>query len=266
MKQVKRFAVPMILLAALIACIVLPVMNTRPAAEAATPLLGAARATAGSGGVTKGLLVKLSAADTIVNATAVTDNVVGVCELTAAAGAMTRYAPIGTQTTVTSGEAISVGDRLTAGTGAKAFVLDAADALSQQVAAVALTAASGADEDVTCIVVAAPVQRRQVVVGSTTSAADSLAIPITDSVVLKTTGADAEALTLADGSPGQVLTIVLATDGGGTGTLTPTTASGFSTIVFADAGDTATLRYIDGSEGWVIMGTAGVAAPPEISQ
>ena len=101
---------------------------------------------------------------------------------------------------------------------------------------------------------------------ATTSAADSLAIPVTHSVVAKTTGADAEALTLADGVAGQVLTIYLTVDGGGDGTLTPTTCSGFATIVFADAGDLATLLFVDGTVGWTILGTAGVAAPPVISQ
>lgn len=96
-------------------------------------------------------------------------------------------------------------------------------------------------------------------------AADVLAIPITHPYVSKTTGADAEALTLADGIPGQGLIIQLAVDGGGTGTLTPATSTGFATIVFADAGDTATLMYVDDSIGWIIIGTYGVAAPPAIT-
>lgn len=101
---------------------------------------------------------------------------------------------------------------------------------------------------------------------STTSAADALAIPVTARYVAKTTGADAEALTLADGSfEGQELTLSLVTDGGGTGTLTPATSSGWATIVFADAGDTAHLRFIDATVGWVIVGLAGVAAPPVIT-
>jgi hypothetical protein len=101
--------------------------------------------------------------------------------------------------------------------------------------------------------------------GATTSIADSLAIPVTHGVVAKTTGADAEALTLANGEPGQLLTIYLATDGGGDGTLTPTTKTGFATIVFADAKDNATLLYVDDTVGWIIVGAAGVAAPPVIS-
>lgn len=96
-------------------------------------------------------------------------------------------------------------------------------------------------------------------------AADALAIPVTAGVVKKTTGADAEALTLANGTAGQVLVIVLDTDGGGDGTLTPTTSYGFATIVFADAGDHATLMYVDDTLGWVILGLSGVAAPPAIT-
>lgn len=104
-----------------------------------------------------------------------------------------------------------------------------------------------------------------VIDGATTCAADVLAIPVTHAVVSKTTGADAEALTLADGVPGQVLSIILVVDGGGTGTLTPTTKTGYTTIAFADAGDVATLMFVDSTTGWVILGTAGIAAPPAIA-
>ncbi|MGE0425416.1 MAG: hypothetical protein AB7O88_24360 [Reyranellaceae bacterium] len=103
------------------------------------------------------------------------------------------------------------------------------------------------------------------VAGSVAVAADVLAIPVTHAVVMKTTGADAEALTLANGTSGQILNIVLAEDGGGTGTLTPATKTGFSNIVFADAGDVAALRYVDDTVGWVLIGTAGVSAPPAIT-
>ena len=100
--------------------------------------------------------------------------------------------------------------------------------------------------------------------GVTTSAADALAIPITHRVVSKATRADAEALTLADGAfIGQRLLIFLATDGGGDGTLTPTTKAGFSTIVFADKGDNVDLEWT--ASGWIITGAAGIAAPPVIS-
>lgn len=364
MKRVKRLGLPILAIALIAALLSVPFWH---GARAATPVTGAAPAKAGTGGVTKGLFVTLESAGTIITATAVTDPVVGVCEATASANGLTRYAPAGTMTTVTSGEQIAVGNLLTAGTGGKAFVLDTDDASTQRVAAMALTAAGAADVDVTCIVLPSVAEQRltlggnvtisgaatlttgtgtttisgaatiagaatlsdDVTVaagkdisfaagagylelngttsggitvdpidvgtsmttivnsaaaaattvtlpavtgqlnwqpgGTTTSAADSLAIPITHAIVVKTTGADAEALTLANGKPGQVLTIVLGTDGGGDGTLTPTTKTGFATIVFADAGDTVTLLYVDDTVGWIIMGTAGVTAPPVIS-
>ena len=98
--------------------------------------------------------------------------------------------------------------------------------------------------------------------GSVAVAADALVIPITHSVVEKTTGTDAEALTLANGSPGQELTITLVAIGGGSGvgTLTPTTMTGFSTLLFAIAKDTVTLKYIDDTVGWIIIGAIGTTA------
>ncbi|NJM12589.1 MAG: hypothetical protein HC889_12605 [Synechococcaceae cyanobacterium SM1_2_3] len=98
---------------------------------------------------------------------------------------------------------------------------------------------------------------------STTVGAGVLAIPTTHRYVAKTTGG-AEALTLANGFPGQILTISLVTDGGD-GTLTPATKSGFATIVFADVKDTATLMYIDDTVGWILLGYYGTAAPPVVS-
>jgi len=95
-----------------------------------------------------------------------------------------------------------------------------------------------------------------------TVAADVLPIPVTHGIVQKTTGGDAEALTLANGEPFQVLVIHLVTDGGGDGTLTPVTATGWATIVFADVKDQAVLMYIDDTIGWIILGLSGKAAPP----
>jgi hypothetical protein len=99
--------------------------------------------------------------------------------------------------------------------------------------------------------------------GSTTKAGGTLAVPITHRFVTMTTGG-VEALTLADGEPGQLITITLGTDGGD-GTLTPARCTGFATIVFADPKDTATLLYVDDTIGWVLVGYYGTAAPPVVS-
>lgn len=96
-------------------------------------------------------------------------------------------------------------------------------------------------------------------------AADALAIPLTAPIISKTTGVDAEALTIANGLPGQMCKIIIAVDGGGTGTLTPVASTGWATIVFADAGDQALLMYVDDTVGWIILGLTGVAAPPVIT-
>lgn len=99
--------------------------------------------------------------------------------------------------------------------------------------------------------------------GATTKAGGTLAVPITHRFVTMTTGG-AEALTLANGVPGQRITITLGTDGGD-GTLTPATCTGFATIVFADVKDTAHLEYVDDSLGWILIGYYGTAAPPVVS-
>lgn len=99
------------------------------------------------------------------------------------------------------------------------------------------------------------------ITGSTTVAADVLVIPVTHRFVSKTTGGDAEALTLANGTfDGQLLTISLTTDGGGDGTLTPVTKTGWATCVFVTAKDTINLQWIDNTIGWIVLGVTGTAA------
>ena len=82
------------------------------------------------------------------------------------------------------------------------------------------------------------------------------AIPATSAVTLFTSTGASQALTLADGTHGQIKTIVHAVDGG-SGILTPTTKTGFTTITFTAAGDSATLMFLT-TRGWIILGTRGV--------
>jgi len=72
---------------------------------------------------------------------------------------------------------------------------------------------------------------------------DTDAIPVTHSIIQKTI-TDDDALTLADGTAGQVLVITaVAITGGKTGTLTPTTKTG----------------YVTGTVGWIVLGSYGAA-------
>ena len=98
-----------------------------------------------------------------------------------------------------------------------------------------------------------------------TSAADALAMLTDHLYVAKTTGDDAEALTLANGKPGQMIVINHVVTGGGTGTLTPVTATGWNTIAFADAGDQAVLFYVDDIVGWILLSTFGLTNQPTVT-
>lgn len=99
--------------------------------------------------------------------------------------------------------------------------------------------------------------------GSIAVAGAVLTMPLTHSVIEKTTGG-AETLVVPDGTPGQELTIILVSDGGD-GNVTPTTKTGFTNIELDDVKDTVTLKYIDDTVGWIVMGATGTAAPPVIT-
>lgn len=101
--------------------------------------------------------------------------------------------------------------------------------------------------------------------GTTAVDADVLVIPVTHRHVVKAIGADTEALTLADGTPGQMLTISVGTAGGGTATLTPATATGFATVAFAATLDSITLQYVDDTIGWVVVGKNDASAAPVVA-
>ena len=92
-----------------------------------------------------------------------------------------------------------------------------------------------------------------IITGSTQSLSGAGAVNITDLITeITTTGANA--LTLANGSAGQVKIITMIVDGGN-GTLTPATLAGGTTITFNDVGDGVVLVY--GTAGWVVVGNNG---------
>ena len=84
----------------------------------------------------------------------------------------------------------------------------------------------------------------------TTMAADALAVPITASICHKTSGGDAETLTIVAGTSGQVLMIVMIVDGGGTATLSGAQING--SIAFSEVGHAATLLYTNSK--WNMIG------------
>lgn len=93
------------------------------------------------------------------------------------------------------------------------------------------------------------------VVLSTQSLSGAGAVDITNAFTSLTTTGVSQALTLANGTVGELKVIVHAVDGG-SAVLTPTTKIGFSTVTFAAVGDSVTLIYT--SAGWAIIGSRGV--------
>ena len=92
-----------------------------------------------------------------------------------------------------------------------------------------------------------------------TTAAGTGAVNLTTLTTEVTTTGVLDALTLANGTAGQIKTIIHKA-GAFTSVLTPTTALGFTSITFlASLGQTATLQYT--SAGWVILAVGGSTLP-----
>jgi len=83
------------------------------------------------------------------------------------------------------------------------------------------------------------------------------AVNITDMLTSLTTTGASQALTLANGTVGQIKIISHIVDGG-SAVLTPTTKIGFTTITFTAVGDSAMLIYT--SVGWDIVALNGAVA------
>jgi len=86
------------------------------------------------------------------------------------------------------------------------------------------------------------------------------AVNVTSSVTKFTSTGGAQALTLANGTDGQIKLIIHVVDGG-SGVLTPTTKTGFTSLTFTNAGDSATLIYST-TIGWTILAINGATITP----
>jgi len=95
------------------------------------------------------------------------------------------------------------------------------------------------------------------VVLGTQSLSGAGAVDITNAFTNLTTTGAAQALTLANGTLGEIKIISHAVDGG-SAVLTPTTKIGFTTITFTAVGDSCMLVYT--SAGWNIVALNGAVA------
>ena len=83
------------------------------------------------------------------------------------------------------------------------------------------------------------------------------AVNITSAFTALTTTGATQALTLANGSVGEIKIITHVVDGG-SAVLTPTTKIGFTTITFTGVGESAMLIYT--AAGWAIVALNGAVA------
>jgi hypothetical protein len=98
------------------------------------------------------------------------------------------------------------------------------------------------------------------ILNSINSTSGAGAVAITGAVHEVTTTGTGDALTLANGTAGQKLTIIYVAEAAGADTaiLTPTTLAGGTTITFNALGDSADLTY--GTGGWYMHGGTAVVA------
>lgn len=87
------------------------------------------------------------------------------------------------------------------------------------------------------------------------------AVAVTGSMHEVTTTGTGDALTLANGTAGQRLSVVYVAEGAGSDTavITPTTLAGGSTVTLNNLGDSADLIY-SATGGWYVLGLGGAAA------
>lgn len=95
------------------------------------------------------------------------------------------------------------------------------------------------------------------VIGNVQALSGAGAVDVVSFSTAFTSTATGNALTLANGTVGQIKTIAYVAEAAGadTGILTPTTRVGYSTITFTNVGDSVTLQYF--TQGWAVIGVRG---------
>lgn len=98
--------------------------------------------------------------------------------------------------------------------------------------------------------------------GYTSLATVDTGIPVTYAYVRKSiSSAGTTSDTLANGIPGQLMTIAIDTVASGTWKVTPTTATDFASITFSTAGQRAVFLYLNDTNGWFLIAVYGSTLP-----
>jgi len=83
--------------------------------------------------------------------------------------------------------------------------------------------------------------------------AATLEVPLTHPLVIKKPSDVAQTMCMSDGVEGQILSFIMSDAGAPLITLTPGTATGFTSALLSDAFDSVTFRFVK-SAGWVLTG------------
>jgi len=153
----------------------------------------------------------------------------------------------------------NIGEKYNSRTGAKDFCLkvsnEAGTVVNDDCTQLKVTAGLTDDGESFTLVTGAPVG------GATSMTTGQTAIPTSYAYVRKAISADPlySLGTLADGVPGQMLTIhITEVFGNGTFRLTPSRKTGFLYLTFEAVGDRVTLLYVDDTVGWIIAHNSSV--------
>ena len=163
---------------------------------------------------------------------------------------------------LTAGRAVATGNLTVTGTATVSSTADVAGNFSVATNKFNVTAASGNTTTAGTLGVTGLTTVTGGLAGGVQSLSGPGAVNLTTLTTAFTSTGTGDALTLANGTAGQIKTIVYVAEaaGGDTGVLTPTSRISYASITLNAVGDSITLQYL--SAGWAVLAVNGATITP----
>jgi len=163
---------------------------------------------------------------------------------------------------LTAGRAVATGNLTVTGTATVSSTADVAGNFSVATNKFNVTAASGNTTTAGTLGVTGLTTVTGGLAGGVQSLSGPGAVNLTTLTTAFTSTGAGDALTLANGTVGQIKTIVYVDEAAGadTGVLTPTSRIGYASITLYAIGDSVTLQYL--STGWAVLAVNGATITP----
>jgi hypothetical protein len=163
---------------------------------------------------------------------------------------------------LTAGRAVATGNLTVTGTATVSSTADVAGNFSVATNKFNVTAASGNTTTAGTLGVTGLTTVTGGLAGGVQSLSGPGAVNLTTLTTAFTSTGAGDALTLANGTVGQIKTIVYVDEAAGadTGVLTPTSRIGYASITLYAIGDSVTLQYL--STGWAVLAVNGSTITP----